>query len=600
MVKNTEVFVKDVVLVISQLTALVLHDVALLFVQNEVSCRTLETEKTVDLTPTNKKPTQPKRDNLTNLKTSVTSEFKSVDTKLLQKLKQILRNLIYTLKTPPISLSNTIFHPLEYFYAFYTSRVHSYLSGVVYTRNSPDTIPTVLSVSLGISSPSGGGGGVQSLGGNGGSGGVNGSDEDVYGVPMDAVKRPSILKSELNAYRSALGTIGSLMKIDCMRIFREVYLENLNDELIRKNEMVPEYPIFKYFKDPKNPTNKSKYSNLSTSPFPKQSFLITYAMWYVDFAGSKLISGGGFYSPARLSFVSNKRPGNSGGGVQPELYTDQNEMTALCELLGCNGILYICERLLRVVVDLVGYIKETIISNQVMLDSFGTIWMDDMKYPDMHQVFKEIPPKIITLSVVLKVYQMLLSTLGTVISNSCPQLAKCIQTTREYTKYIPGDHEQPIFKTIESMASSIGTPGKIDTMIFNALRTPQVSGQSVATDTQIWKYLPRLFAVCVYLMAAEERSKYILHFDGMENNSHLVEGAFRELTLHLHEIGRRGRAHGKEGEEQSLRQEFLSMSSSLLLNTPWGYGVASEAVWLATVRRERVQGQASHLSLEDE
>ncbi len=75
-----------------------------------------------------------------------------------------------------------------------------------------------------------------------------------------------------------------------------------------------------------------------------QSFSITYMMWYSEFLCSKAVSGTTVFSPSRKEFCTVFP-----SSTQAEFFTHPNELDALVELVGIQGIQFMEEKLTRII-----------------------------------------------------------------------------------------------------------------------------------------------------------------------------------------------------------------------------------------------------------
>ncbi|KND04510.1 uncharacterized protein SPPG_00238 [Spizellomyces punctatus DAOM BR117] len=426
----------------------------------------------------------------------------------LERQKQLLRNLLFALSNPITTIVyDSEFHPIEFFLETLAERFQSHLTSSIY--KTPDT-----------PSPSG-------------FAGLGGSHPTDEGLSYD-VKRPSVFLNEVRGYLSAVRFMDNLVPMSCTLAIREVLLEAVNYTAARDyadaqtDQMV--YPASQPIKKP-----KSKPPPIGTN----QPFLVIYMAWYSELIGSRATTGTICYSPNRRAFLSRGHL-----SLQAETFTDINELSALCELVGPHGARFMDEQFVRMIGGLVNATRDMLLQHQDVLERLKASWTDETRCLEILKKFKNIKDhtsKTITLGFILTFRHLLSEAVQKVLSEKCSHLFACIETAhRHYAPNIAGVRP---FRAVDTLANDIGLTTRIDTRITSALGI--TTGTS---DAGLWNLLPYLYTTQLWHVAFDESGAYNAFIDGLENNGHCLAEAWAVLL------------RGTEGEK-----EFCKVASTMLM-----------------------------------
>jgi hypothetical protein len=113
------------------------------------------------------------------------------------------------------------------------------------------------------------------------------------------------------------------------------------------------------------------HGNISQLLWPLIEFL---CFRYMDFISNRVKQNDIVYSNTRMEISSLKSD-----GLNPELYTSENELEPLCELLGPCGIQFLDERLTRFMASQAISTKDMITYNSEPLQNLWTFIHDEKK-----------------------------------------------------------------------------------------------------------------------------------------------------------------------------------------------------------------------------
>ncbi|KAJ3021788.1 Nck-associated protein 1 [Thoreauomyces humboldtii] len=524
---HSVLFATEVYSVLGQLAANVAHDIAMNVVgyNNQILSQ--------DAVPAHQKATgadklkKPKKGVVERPLPSPGSEsvLNGIDpgARSLEHLKQLMRNLLFALTNPvTTTVYDSEFHPFEFFLESIGDRFGNHLLSSLY---KPLEIPQS-SVLLSFS--------------------VSSTVED--GLSFD-IKRPSVFLNEIRAYLSAMRFLDCMVPLSCTSAIRDVLLDKISFSNAREyadaqpDQMV--YPVGG--KETRRPhRHNNKPGPISTN----QPFLVVYMAWYLELLGSKATTGTICFSLNRRAFLSRSHL-----AFHAEDYTDYNELCALCELLGPQGIKFIDDQLCRMVGTLANCVKDLMSQTVPLLESLRTNWGDEPRTWEILKKVKntkEFTNKMINLGFVLEFRNLLATATRKVFKDTCPHIFASIDSA--HSQYPPNLPSARPYKAVDSMANDIGIIDRVDMRLRTVISTV-IGGTS---DAGFWALLPYMQTAMLYHLAFDDAATYNAYIDGLENNGHCLSSAFRVLLAGV------SKPLGAPAT-WTAEKEFLNISSALLM-----------------------------------
>ncbi|TPX60530.1 hypothetical protein PhCBS80983_g01764 [Powellomyces hirtus] len=534
---HSVLFATEVYSIIGQLAASVAHDIAITHTTahgNQLlsSEAVAALHKSTASSSTHDKKSKPKKNMAEKplpcpgAESTLTGSDASV--RHLERLKALMRNLLAALTSPvTTTVADSEFHPFEFFLESLADRCASHLSATVYKQPDPPTQSGLLSFAVG------------------------------GGAPDDAlsfeVKRPTVFLSEVKAYLAAMRFLDCMVPLSCTSAIRDILFDKINFTNSRDyadtqpDQML--YPITTTRTGSK-PHRSNKPNPIST---PHTPVLAVYAAWYVELVASKATTGTMCLSLNRRALLSRGHL-----SFQAETYTDFNELCALCELVGPQGIRFIDEQLARMVGTLANCIKDQMTSTLPLLEALRTHWTDEAKTWEVLKKFrhmKEFTARTITLGFILAFRQLLSDAVRCVFHSSCPHIYASIASAHAHTVVVGGVHPPatapPASKPLDMVATDIGLADHRLTAILT-------TAMGARSDAGLWALLPYLHAAMLYHLAFDDAATYNAYIDGLENNGHCLAPAF---TILLRAVNPPAAAP----DGWRAEKEFLNISATILL-----------------------------------
>ncbi|KAJ3166104.1 hypothetical protein HDU88_003651 [Geranomyces variabilis] len=437
----------------------------------------------------------------------------------MERLKQLMRNLLFALTGPVTTvIYDSEFQPFEFFLESIGERFASHLLASVY---KPPEAPVATGL-LGFAS----------------------TTEEAFSFD---VKRPSVYLTEVKGYLTAMRFLDCMVPLSCTSAIREVLLEKVSFTSAREYaDAQPDQMVYQVAKDQKRPHRSNKPGAISTN----QPILAVYMAWYLEFLGSRATTGTICFSLNRRAFLSRTHL-----IFQAETYTDLNELCALCELVGPQGVRFIDEQLAKMIGSLGNTLKDLMTSTLGLLEGLRAQWADETKSWEALKKFrhmKDFTGRMINLGFIIDFRNLLNHAVRLVFKDKCPHIYTSIETA--HTHYAPNLTAQRPYKVVDSMANDIGITGIVD-MRIRAVVATLIGGVS---DAGLWSQLPYLAAAMLFNLAYDDSATYNAYIDGLENNGHCLSSAFRVLLAGL-------APPAGAPETWSAEKEFLNVSSTILM-----------------------------------
>ncbi|KAI9348745.1 Nck-associated protein 1 [Zopfochytrium polystomum] len=301
---------------------------------------------------------------------------------------------------------------------------------------------------------------------------------------------------------------------------------------------------------------KAKDQNQSSTQ--QGTVLAFYALWYCEFASSKSSLVSSHYWSSRECFVS--RPGST---PQAEHFSDVQELSALCEIIGPAGAQLIDERLARIVANSVRSIKETINQNLEPLVQLKEAWTLEAKAIELLKKMKNVQDFSLHCSIigfVCRFRQLLASALKRVLSQKAPSLVRCVAAARSHGTF-EAENFQHDRRVIDLVLKEVGFADLFDS---DAYLIDQLN--FIAADPRGWGLLPTLQAVTFWHIATDSDTVYNPRFDGLENNAHMATFAFPTLLATVFKILPTPKETSSKQEAISNAVNAVIQMSALFLN----------------------------------
>ncbi|KAI9144746.1 Nck-associated protein 1 [Paraphysoderma sedebokerense] len=430
----------------------------------------------------------------------------------LEKTKIYVRNLISSLRRPKsVTIYDVTICPMQYLVESFTEIVKNYLQSSVY---DPTWTPSKDSAAL------------------------------LEDFPYPILK-PTLFKDLITGYFNALNIIDICARFDFSSILKTILSDQTSLEAARKtSEPLPDQLINRS-SPTKRERNKTKTIN------PNQTYLTTLATWYVDFAATKCLTGNVMYSPLRKCFFT--RIPNA---YRYEEFLDRNEILALCELVGPNGVKFMDERILKYITALASHVMdnfatslESFIQLQALLSN-ETKWMETIRKMKGIDDYVE---KLIALGVLLNFRSVLYESLETVMNNSAPHIHALTKAYHSSTWLSGVDKDQ----TFDDFSNLIGLRRYKDASLHNAFEFCK----TLNIDKRVWAVLPYMFTALLTNMACMDAYAYVSTFDAHEHNGHCIADAFQAFT-----VCALGNVFPESATASpNFRKDLLNASSTVLL-----------------------------------
>ncbi|KAI8825002.1 Nck-associated protein 1 [Fimicolochytrium jonesii] len=440
----------------------------------------------------------------------------------LERKKHLMRNFLFALTNPVVAtVYDSEFHPFEFFLEAFAERISAYLLSTVYKPPDPSAQTSLF----------------------------GGSSEDILSFDL---KRPSVYLQEMKAYMAAIRFLDSMVPISCTSAIRDILLEKISDANAREYAATqPDSMVYQVTRDTKKSRgNKPSLINTTVSP----PVLALYVAWYSELLGSKATSGTVCFSPNRRAFVSRNQQ-----VLQAETYTDINELSALCEIIGPAGVRFFDEQIVGMIGSLGNSIKDLMMQHQAFLEAFRLNWTDEAKvFEPLKKLkgVKDLTTRAIQLGFIIEFRTILADASNKVFGEKCPHALASVATAYTHFPRTAEAKANPTYQALHALAQDLGIRHAADADVRVAPLLATLMGNP--SDAGLWSLLPFLQTAMLYQIAFDDNATYNQYIDGLENNGHCLASAFRVLLSGLRPPP--GAASGWAAEK-----EFLNISSTVLM-----------------------------------
>jgi len=528
-------YCEDVFTTISNYAASILHKIALKYIEYEKQSLP---EKIVSKLEENKnRKNSGKRLAPMNNSNVIQSQVKPGNESLMKNMKPVndelannrwmLRNLVYSLSISGTSVYNTQFNPHSYLTEALAQAFRDYLGSASYKTNY-----------------------YQQQNQNN-----NSEDSNLL-----SVKRPSELLSDIKTYLHSLNIIDGWVNIGCSEIMTNVLVEELDPERSKK---FFDNNYDKLLSPTKNKGGLDMFRhgggdnklNVNTQPI-----LVTYAYWYSEFVSTKSTNGSIVISLSDNSLVGRPplRP-NNGVSFPIDEYASLRELSALSELVGSEGINYINEKLIKILVMLSSSIKTIIADNQEALRKISECADDDVKLINSIKQLKlsqDVYEKIISFGFIYEFRLKMYSALAKVAQENTFFIYDSIRNI--HTHYPMNIHELPEYQDLDILANNYGMLNNVD---YNLKEGIKNLCNMIIDDSKIWTLLPSFFTAIIYNICYQDGYSFNPALNCIDNNAQCIATTFNVLTTNVIAII----SQKKIEAVSTCQQQFINMVTLILM-----------------------------------
>ena len=335
-------------------------------------------------------------------------------------------------------------------------------------------------------------GGVAGMGGGGGEG-----EGGNRGVPMQVTRVERAIKS----LHYTLSLVESYVSLSLRDIFEEVWRETTAIALVHP---------------PPDPNNPLSWVTNEPLLFPANSFIRTYAKFYLDMATS--LASQVSYSPKYNAFV--KKPGSS--IAQVENLTSIGELRALCRLVGPIGFRCIHHGLLleasKKLGEVLSFCENNAQALEALVDDVQRV-KNDRDHDGLVRSLKGqggLLQACMTLGMVLQMRELLRKAQKNVVEEKAPHVLKAVDSV--YKLYNTNLLLEEAFLPLDCFAADCGleVKGGADQALIYLTK-----GSFPSSKGHLVKLVPVAFAL-LFHQGVWSESPFISHLGGYVNNLHVM------------------------------------------------------------------------------
>lgn len=242
-------------------------------------------------------------------------------------------------------------------------------------------------------------------------------NEDIFAddVQLLEVKMPSVLMMELRTFFTSIVDLFEWGSVDVAAIIKDTIHAQVNVTLAKSfaKENAEALTIHR----PPSPKTRARLTK--RPPLPNQTYLTTYALWFIDFLTNKVSSGQVIWSNSEKCFVTRQ-------GVPSQLgkYLSFSELVALCQLMGPDGVDLIDEKITNALSVLLLNLKDAVAQNMSLIDQIRATYSTDGFANTLKQFkqLKDLTSKMTSFGAILQVRKLLHKALSTSIETKASNL----------------------------------------------------------------------------------------------------------------------------------------------------------------------------------
>lgn len=346
-----------------------------------------------------------------------------------------------------------------------------------------------------------------------------------YNKETNEITKPSELLSRAKAYMAVLQTIENYIQIDSTRIFNSV--------LLQQTQMQDSHG--------------------------ETTITALYTQWYLEVLLRQVSNGNGIvFSEIRKAFVrlssSSDSSGNS-ANINPEKFSNINELRALVELVGPYGMKNLNENLAWHVASQITELKKLVIQNRETLNVLRTNF-DKPEQMALHyrrlEGVESVLLRMTIIGVILFFRSVAQEALNDVLSQRIPFLLSSIT---DFKDHIPKETDVKVSISINELASAAGIECEVDPALCHALGAQKNENQE--EEHKLASLLMVFIAVSIPVLARDENSLYLAEIGAHGNSCHCIALAINSVAAALFTVNR--------GNITARLTDFLALASSSLL-----------------------------------
>ncbi|XP_065191143.1 nck-associated protein 1-like [Sycon ciliatum] len=272
-----------------------------------------------------------------------------------------------------------------------------------------------------------------------------------------------------------------------------------------------------------------------------------YTAWYLESLLRRVSTSNICYSPSRKSFISNHTV-----LFKAEVYSDPQELKALCELLGPYGIRYLGDKCMHQVMGQVLELKKMVTNNKETLHNIRTNYDKPEVCNEMIKRLKgtdEVLQRMTIIGIIINFRKLLMESMHSVLKKRIPFM---IGSILDFKEHFPAEQDSMV---VDEMATSAGIECTFDPILAQCLRGLCDNPQ---TDYVTWCLLMVFVAVGLPNLAFRENSLFRPTLEGHENNAHCIVAAINYLSATFFTLT------GNSTVSERMN-EFLALATSSLL-----------------------------------
>ncbi|ORX87079.1 hypothetical protein BCR32DRAFT_240521 [Anaeromyces robustus] len=523
---------EEVYTIISQYAAVILHKIALKYIEYEkqalperIIAKFEETKKRNN-SRNKMNPSDRNSSNQQQLKPGIESLMKNMkpfDDELANN-RWMLRNLVFSLSIFKTVVHNVSFNPSSFLTEALSQTFRDYLGTASFKSNNTQ-LPN------------------QTTG-----------PED---YALLSIKRPSELLSDIKTYIHSLNIIDGWVNIGCTELMTNVLQEELDPEKAKK--------FFDANYDKILSPNKKQaldmFKHGDKSFIGSQPILVTYAYWYSEFVTNKATNGTIAISLSDNSLMGRPplRPSSNNTTFPIEEYASMRELSALAELVGSEGINYINEKLIKILIMLSSAIKGIIADNIENLRKLSECTDDDTKMIAAIKQIKFTPDvydKIIAFGFIYEFRIQMYNALAKVTQDNSFFAYDSVRNI--HTHYPMNIHELPEYQDLDIMANNYGMLKNVDYNLKEGLKN---LCNMIIDDSKIWTLLPSFFTAIIYNICYQDNYSYNSTNNSIENNGQCIATTFNVLSTNVIAII----SQKKFEAVAQCQQQFINMVALILM-----------------------------------
>lgn len=370
------------------------------------------------------------------------------------------------------------------------------------------------------------------------------------------IERPSVLLHKIKDIIYSYNAVERHITINLCDIVRDVLLSEFWDDA---SGMVGETVVKPAAADGKDQKKDQK-----------QTVLVhTISQWYFALMQREVDELGISYSGLRKGFVSRAVARGSARPavlLKSERWCDITELKALCTLAGPYGVRCVDNRLLTLLQQHVGALRDMIKDQVPLLTDLRKRFNERAFWVDKTPAFpKQVLDKFFRHSViigcVLRFRQLLREGLSEAVREKTPFIWDTVRLAQSVNPDISQNDAR--LSALDNLAMDCGLDVKESD---HSLRFALQRFKTTPADVQIWSLLPEMYGLCFSIPRWSE-AQWAIETEGHVNNAHCAAAAVHTLIAAFNRMPLKGDVAANVGEAiQSDLERYIKVSSHCILH----------------------------------